>query len=215
MRGSTALELVDLEIGHPSSPPLLTGFSETFASGSVVAITGASGRGKSTLLSVIGLLLRPLAGRVIVGGHDAAAANDARRSAIRAERFGFVFQDAVLDDRRTILDNVTEPALYAGIPRRSAEQRAFELLERFGVALPPGRRPGQVSGGQAQRIALCRALLGRPSIVVADEPTGNLDRSTADVVVVALRDHADSGGTVVIATHDPEVVAACDRTIAL
>lgn len=215
MTGGGGVELIDLRIGHPSSPALLTGFHSAFRPGGLVAVTGASGRGKSTLLSVVGLLLRPLGGRVLVDGEDVTGASDRHRSRIRATRFGFVFQDAVLDERRSILDNVLEPALYVGTDRRTAEARAVELLERFDVALPPRRRPGQVSGGQAQRIALCRSLLNDPAIVVADEPTGNLDRATADAVVAGLRDHADGGGTVVIATHDDSVVAACDRVIAL
>jgi ABC-type lipoprotein export system ATPase subunit len=140
---------------------------------------------------------------------------DAARARLRAHRFGFVFQDAALDASRAVLDNVIETALYRGQRRRHAIDRAGQLLERFGVELRASHKPGEISGGQAQRIALCRALLGEPDIVLADEPTGNLDPSTRDVVVDALHEHAAAGACVVIATHDPTVANSCDQHIEL
>ncbi|MEZ3162123.1 ATP-binding cassette domain-containing protein [Microbacterium sp. BWT-B31] len=199
----------------PRSNPVLSEWDAAFPAGSTTALTGPSGRGKSTLLYLLGLMLHPTAGDVLVDGVAVTGLRDAARARLRAGRFGFVFQDAALDATRTVLDNVTETALYRGEQKDAAARRATALLERFGVDVPPHRRPGQVSGGQAQRIALCRALLGEPGILLADEPTGNLDPATATVVVDALRDHAHAGAAVVIVTHSPEVAAACDREIRL
>ncbi|WP_282838109.1 ABC transporter ATP-binding protein [Microbacterium flavum] len=209
------LEARELSFGYTPSLNLLSGWDAQFPAGSTTAITGPSGKGKSTLLYLLGLMLRPAGGEIVIEGVPASGGRDAVRARLRAERFGFVFQDAALDATRTVLDNVTETALYRGVSRRSVEPRARELLERFEVGVPPERKPGQVSGGQAQRIALCRALLGDPRILLADEPTGNLDPATTSVVVAALQDHASAGATVVVVTHSPEVAAACDREIGL
>lgn len=209
------LQARGVTFGYSASQPLLTDWSAEFLPGSMTALTGASGRGKSTLLYLLGLMLSPDAGSVLVDGVAASDGGDAARARLRAHRFGFVFQDAALDSSRTVLDNVTEVALYRGQNRSALEPAARELLERFGVDVPPERKPGQVSGGQAQRIAMCRALLCNPGIVLADEPTGNLDPVTAQLVVNALREHADSGATVVIVTHTPEVAEACDSEIVL
>jgi putative ABC transport system ATP-binding protein len=195
--------------------PVLDRWSASFPTGSLTAITGPSGRGKSTLLYLLGLMQRPTAGAVYLDGKPVSDAPDSVRARLRAWRFGFVFQDAALDQTRTVLDNVTETALYQGVPRSAVRSRALGLLERFGVDVPPSRRPGQVSGGQAQRIALCRALLNQPSVLLADEPTGNLDPITARLVVDALREQARAGAVVVVVTHSPEVAQACDREIRL
>lgn len=200
--------------GHHAAP-VLDGWSAVFRAGSVTALTGPSGRGKSTLLYLLGLMLQPSAGDVLVDGVAVSGLRDAAKARLRAGRFGFVFQDAALDQTRTVLDNVTETALYRGQPRDAAAERARVLLDRFGVDVPPHRKPGQVSGGQAQRIALCRALLSEPAVLLADEPTGNLDPATTEVVVEALRDHAAAGAAVIIVTHSPEVAAACDEVIGL
>lgn len=194
---------------------VLDGWSASFAAGATSALTGPSGRGKSTLLYLLGLMLNPAAGRISVDGIETSRLRDRQRARLRAERFGFVFQDAALDTTRTVLDNVTETALYRGADRQSAARSARELLDRFGVDIPADRKPGQVSGGQAQRIALCRALLSEPAILLADEPTGNLDPATSALVVNALRDHANGGATVIVVTHSPELAAACDREIRL
>lgn len=209
------LEARGLSYGYLAGQNIVSGWDAQFPSGSTTAITGPSGKGKSTLLYLLGLMLRPTDGEVIVAGTALSRERDAVRARLRAERFGFVFQDAALDATRTVLDNVTEVALYRGATRRSVEPAARELLDRFGVGVPPNRKPGQVSGGQAQRIALCRALLGDPRILLADEPTGNLDPATTGVVVDALKDHAAAGATVIVVTHSPEVAAACDQEIRL
>ncbi|GEP26483.1 ATP-binding cassette domain-containing protein [Cryobacterium levicorallinum] len=204
-----------LTFGYDPGKPILHDWDATFEAGEVVAVTGPSGRGKSTLLYLLGLMLKPLAGEVLVAGKSAAGLRDKRRAGLRANLFGFVFQDAALDASRTVLDNVVETALYRGDSRGAAIGRARELMAQFGVDLRAEAKPGQVSGGQAQRIALCRALLGDPRILLADEPTGNLDPASASVVVDAFHAQAASGAAVIVVTHDPSLVARCDRTINL
>lgn len=201
--------------GYADGFPILDQWSADFPSGAMTAITGPSGRGKSTLLYLLGLMLAPSSGSVELGGVAVSALPDWERARLRALRFGFVFQDAALDGTRTVLDNVTETALYRSSDRRDARRRALSLLESFGVDAPADRRPGQVSGGQAQRIALCRALMNEPRFLLADEPTGNLDVETAVVVVEAMREHARSGATVVVVTHSPEVASECDHRVEL
>lgn len=213
---STALlEARGVTFEYLPGKPVVEEWSAEFPAGRMTALTGPSGRGKSTLLYLLGLMLHPNAGEVLIDGRNAASLRDSERARLRAHRFGFVFQDAALDATRTVLDNVTETALYREVPRATTTARARELLERFGVDVPAARKPGQVSGGQAQRIALCRALLNDPAILLADEPTGNLDPATTETVVAALREHAASGAAVIIVTHSPEVADACDREIRL
>lgn len=200
---------------HRGADELFDGLSHSFAAGSVSVLSGPSGSGKSTLLYLLGLLLTPTAGGVSVDGVEVAPLGDAARSALRARHVGFVFQDAALDQTRPILDNVVEGGLYAGMSRRDAEQRARVLLDRFGVDLPPERRPGEISGGQAQRVGLCRALVKSPRVILADEPTGNLDAESASVVLGALWDAAGEGATVVISTHDQQIVGEADDVVTL
>lgn len=200
---------ITFEYGR-SDRTVLDRWSAEFPAGSMTGITGPSGTGKSTLLYLLGLMLKPTTGQVSVDGVPVTHLHDAGRARLRADTFGFVFQDAALDATRTVLDNVTEVALYRGQKRADLAGRARELLDRFGVDVPAHRKPGQVSGGQAQRIALCRALLSEPSIILADEPTGNLDPATSRMVVHALRDRAAAGATVIVVTHDPAVAEACD-----
>lgn len=209
------LEARGLGFGYVTSSPLINGWHASFPAGTMTALTGPSGRGKSTLLYLLGLMLQPAAGTVLVEGSDASQMSDAQRARLRAKSFGFVFQDAALDATRTVLDNVTETAMYRGESRRAVEAHAHALLKRFEVDVPPNRKPGQVSGGQAQRIALCRALLNNPRIVLADEPTGNLDPTTAAMVVGGLREQASQGSAVIVVTHSPEIARVCDREIQL
>lgn len=213
--GEVLLEAKSVTFGYQSGLPVLKDWSARFEAGTVTALTGPSGRGKSTLLYLLGLMLHPSSGEVRVAGDDTVPMRDAARARLRARRYGFVFQDAALDTTRTVLDNVTETALYRQTSRRNAEKRAHTLLDRFGVDVPPHRKPGQVSGGQAQRIALCRALLNDPPILLADEPTGNLDPASSDLVVSALREHARKGNTVIVVTHSPDVADASDEEIVL
>lgn len=185
---------------------LYQGLNATFRPGTLTVITGVSGRGKSTLLYLLGLLLSPTSGRVLLDGEDVSSAADAQRSALRARRFGFMFQDSELDTTRNLIDSVTEVGLYSGGTARSLRPRALELLERFGLGHRAEHRPGQISGGQAQRVALCRALMNDPDILLADEPTGNLDPGNARLVLDAMAQAAAEGRCVLIATHDPGVL---------
>lgn len=194
---------------------LFGGLDHAFAPGALTAVMGPSGRGKSTLLYVLGLLLRPTAGEVRLGAHVLSAEPDGARSAMRATIMGFVFQDASLDPRRSVLDNVCEPAVYAGLATDLTRQRARDLVERLAPGIDTNRRPGQISGGQAQRIAIARALINGPSVVLADEPTGNLDADNTASVLELLRDVASGGATVVIATHDPTVSGFADDLLTL
>lgn len=205
----------DVSFGYQRPQQILDNWSAEFAEGSMTALTGPSGRGKSTLLYLLGLMLRPTRGEIIVAGRSSSSLRDSERASLRARHFGFVFQDAALDPARTVIDNITETALYRRQRRRPLERDAVQLMERFGVDVPANRTPGQVSGGQAQRIALCRALLGSPSILLADEPTGNLDPITSELVISALREHAHAGSTVIVVTHSPGVAEASDREIKL
>ncbi|MFV0434067.1 MAG: ABC transporter ATP-binding protein [Leucobacter sp.] len=205
----------NLSFDYRSGVTVFSGLDASFERGELVGLCGPSGRGKSTLLYVLGLMLRPTKGRVLFRGADLYENSDAVRSRTRAESYGFVFQDAALDQSRTVLDNVTEPVLYRGADPRQAYPRARSLLRQFGVEARAEHKPGQISGGQAGRIALCRALLGDPPVILADEPTGNLDVESARVVIDALRDRARHGALVIVATHDPSVMTACDRLVTL
>lgn len=205
----------DLSFGYRRNEAIFDRVSYEFGEGEVTVVTGRSGFGKSTLLYVLGLLLSPWSGRVVLDGVEVGGRSDAQRSRLRAERIGFVFQDAALDPSRSVIDNVCEGGIYAGLSRREARRRAEDLLGRFEVGLRADHRPGEVSGGQAQRVALCRALVNRPAVILADEPTGNLDRASADVVLGALAEAAGGGAAVVVASHDPEVVARADRVMEL
>ena len=214
--GRASLAVQDLRFHYRrGGEELYQGLDATFTPGAVTAITGASGRGKSTLLYLLGLLLSPSAGQVLLDGQDVSAAPDAERSALRARRVGFVFQDSELDPTRTLLDSVSEVGLYSGMPAGALRGRARQLLERFGLGHRADHRPGQISGGQAQRVALCRALMNDPDIVLADEPTGNLDPDNADLVLDQLTEIAGDGRCVLIATHDPQVLSRSTEELVL
>ena len=200
---------------HASASPVFEGLSIHVAAGELVAVLGASGCGKSTLLYLLGLFLRPASGRVLVDGLDTTHLGDAMRSRLRAHRLGFVFQDAALDPAMSVQENVAEGALYGGASYADATRRAFELLADYGIAAIRHRRPTEISGGQAQRAALCRALIRNPRLVLADEPTGNLDSANATAVLDGLRNVAAGGAGVVVVTHSPDVAAASDRVVEL
>ncbi len=205
---------VDLTYGYTRGRPVIEGLTASFAAGSMCALTGPSGTGKSTLLYLLAGMLTPWSGAVRFNGVELGSLSDPERSALRARQAGFVFQDFALDPRRTILDAVLEPCLYAGVPRETRIDRALALLDRLGVRDQSGSRPGEISGGQAQRVALCRALLLEPTAIFADEPTGNLDHESTQVVLGALAQAADSGCVVLIATHHDTVMAKChDRLV--
>ena len=183
--------------------------------GEFVAITGASGSGKSTLLNVLGCLDKPDAGHYRMDGVDVASLDDEATSRLRNGRIGFVFQSFHLLPRLTVLENVLLPLRYAAVPDPQAPERAQRLLERVGLSERSNHRPNELSGGQMQRAAIARALLMQPALLLADEPTGNLDsKSAADVLALIDEVHA-SGQTVVLVTHDNEVAARAPRRIRL
>lgn len=195
--------------------PVLSKLSASFSRGCLTGITGPSGRGKSTLLYVAGLLLSPSSGSLRVAGYETVHARDRDRSYLRARYMGFVFQDAMLDPARSILDNVLEGGVFSGQRHARGKPEALALLSHLGVGDRSRHRPGEISGGQAQRVALCRAMIGTPAILLADEPTGNLDSTTAQFVWKVLQDYARAGGCVVVATHDERLVALCDELVRL
>ncbi|MFI9644412.1 ABC transporter ATP-binding protein [Micromonospora sp. NPDC051925] len=182
--------------------------------GEVVAVLGSSGSGKSTLLHCLAGIVRPDRGVVAFAGQDLATLTDARRSALRREAFGFVFQFGQLVPELTCLENVALPLRLARVPRREAEQRAGQWLERLEVTEVAGKRPGEVSGGQGQRVAVARALVTRPRVIFADEPTGALDSLNGERVMRLLTEAArETGAAVVLVTHEARVAAYSDREV--
>ncbi|MFZ6709192.1 ABC transporter ATP-binding protein [Undibacterium sp. TC9W] len=193
----------------------LDGIDLHIASGEFVAIMGPSGSGKSTLLNVLGALDRPDHGRYLLNQEEISAMNDDAASDIRNRSIGFVFQSFHLLPRLSVLENVLLPQRYSNSPDAQAETRARQLLERIGLAQRIDHKPGELSGGQLQRAAIARALLNQPALLLADEPTGNLDsKSAADVLGLLGELHA-GGQTLVLVTHDPAVAARAQRTIHL
>jgi len=209
------LELAAVTKVYPSSPPVtaLRGVSVTVAAGELLAVLGPSGSGKSTLLHLMGTLDRPSSGTVRVTGLDVAALSDKDLAALRATRVGFVFQQYFLAEHQTVLDNVADGLLYAGTPLAERRARAMDALALVGLAGRPGARPTQLSGGQRQRVAIARALAGQPAIVLADEPTGNLDSATGHDVLALLTDLNAYGVTIVIITHDRGIADRLPRQI--
>jgi lipoprotein-releasing system ATP-binding protein len=202
--------------GDAGELPVLRGADLTVHAGEIVALVAPSGAGKSTLLHVAGLLDRPDGGSVVIEGRDAGGLPDAARTAIRRDTIGFVYQFHHLLPEFSALENVVLPQMIAGRPRRVAVDRATTLLTTFGLAARLGHPPGKLSGGEQQRVAIGRALANAPKLLLADEPTGNLDVATAEAVFAELlaivRDH---GLAALIATHNPDLAARMDRTITL
>ena len=187
--------------------------SVSVEAGEFVAVVGPSGCGKTTLLLVAGGLLRPENGEVSIDGTDPYSLSGEQRARFRAEQIGFVFQQFHLVPYLNVLDNVMAPALVTG--DTSAREGAGVLVERFGLADRLGHRPGQLSTGERQRVALARALLNEPRVILADEPTGNLDGDNSEQVLQALKTFADEGGAVLLVTHDPDAVAFAGRQVVL
>ena len=187
--------------------------SVSVEAGEFVAVVGPSGCGKTTLLLVAGGLLRPEDGEVNLDGTDPYSLSGEQRARFRAEQIGFVFQQFHLVPYLNVLDNVMAPALVTG--ETSARERAETLVERFGLTDRLGHRPGQLSTGERQRVALARALLNEPRVILADEPTGNLDGDNSEQVLQALKAFTDEGGAVLLVTHDPDAVAFAGRQVML
>jgi putative ABC transport system ATP-binding protein len=198
---------------YPGEPPVqaLRGVTFSVFAGELVAIVGPSGSGKSTLLHMMGTLDRPTSGTVRVTGLAVDELSDPELAALRANRIGFVFQQFHLAEHSSALENVADGLLYRGVPARTRRARALDALERVGLGPRAGFRPSKLSGGERQRVAIARALIGEPAIVLADEPTGNLDTVTGDSILELLRALRDQGATIIVVTHNHEIAAALPR----
>lgn len=195
---------------------VLNGADLELARGEIVALVAQSGSGKSTLLHLAGLLEKPDAGVVTIDGQNASTLNDAGRTALRLKRIGFVYQFHHLLPEFTALENIAIPQMIAGVSQSKANQRGMDLLKTFGLAPRAHHLPGKLSGGEKQRVAIARALANRPSVLLADEPTGNLDVATSNIVFEEfLRAARNEGTTALIATHNPDLAARMDRHVTL
>jgi putative ABC transport system ATP-binding protein len=209
------LRLVDVRKVYPGDPPteVLHGVDLTVTRGEYVAIVGPSGSGKSTLLNIIGTLDRPTSGEVWVAGHDAAKLSDTELSALRARAIGFVFQQFFLLDGETAVDNVADGLLYTGASVHERRDAAVEALKTVGLGHRLTHHPRKLSGGEQQRVAVARALVGRPAVLLADEPTGNLDTKSTDSILELLSDLHDQGTTLLVITHDRELALRLPRRV--
>src|SRR5580700_5974658 len=212
---SAVLELEQVTKEYPGPPPVraLDRVSLAVAAGELVAVVGPSGSGKTTLLHLMGTLDKPTAGTVRVTGLDTAAMSDRELAGLRATRIGFVFQQFFLAEHQKVLDNVADGLLYAGVARARRRQLAAAALERVSLGHRAGARPTQLSGGERQRVAIARAIVGRPTVVLADEPTGNLDSATGASILALLEELNAAGTTIIVITHDHAVAGSMRRRI--
>lgn len=211
------IEFRQTGLTYPGPPPVaaLKPCDLRVDRGEFVTVIGPSGSGKSTFLNVAGLLDTPTHGRYLLDGHDTGELRDADRTALRGRRIGFVFQSFHLLPHRSALENVTLAMVYNGVPRGRREPRARDALQRVGLGHRVDTPPTRLSGGERQRVAIARALAADPSLLLCDEPTGNLDSASAAAVLLILDELHAAGMTVLMITHDPEVAARGERTVAI
>ena len=211
------LELEEVTKTYGSDPPVpaLQGVSFSVAAGELVAIIGPSGSGKSTLLHLMGTLERPTSGRMSITDLDIAQLTDRELAALRATRIGFVFQQFFLAEHSPVLENVADGLLYAGVPAGERREKAAAALGAVGLGERLKARPTQLSGGERQRVAIARALVGEPAIVLADEPTGNLDSATGQQIMSLIERLNEQGATIVVITHEHVIADRCPRQIQL
>jgi putative ABC transport system ATP-binding protein len=209
------LELQQVTKLYGGEPPVtaLDNVSFNVTKGELVAIVGPSGSGKSTLLHMMGTLDRPTSGSVRITGLDVSGQTDRQLAALRAHRIGFVFQQFFLSEHASALENVGDGLLYADVPLATRHRAALEALDRVGLGSRAPARPTQLSGGERQRVAIARALVGRPAIVLADEPTGNLDSGTSDAIIALLEELNAAGSTIVVITHDRDLAVRLPRQV--
>ena len=213
--GPVVLELASVIKVYPGSPPVeaLRGVSLTVAAGELIAVLGPSGSGKSTLLHLAGTLDRPTSGIVRITGLDVATLSDRALAGLRASEIGFVFQQFFLAEHASVLDNVADALLYAGVGITARREAAAAALQRVGLGHKLRARPTQLSGGERQRVAIARAVAGTHAIVLADEPTGNLDQATGAAILDLLAELNSTGTTIIVVTHDGAVAARMHRQV--